>query len=192
MTFNEINMITHIPFFGGGVMIREDEKANQITYQAAHHQLVASALATKLARTINEKMQVGCMLAAGSFYPYSCNPQDVWQAIEKNQDTYLFIDVQVRGKYPSYAQRIWNEKNVTLNMQKGDKEILQANTVDFIAFSYYSSRLTSVDLEFSNNIVDGNAIQTLRNPYLDITQWGRQIDPLGLRITMNELYDRYQ
>lgn len=192
ITFNEINMITHIPFFGGGLVIQEEENTSQIVYQAAHHQLVASALAVKMAHECSEELFIGCMLAAGSFYPYSCNPDDVWEAVEKNQDSYLFIDVQVRGKYPSYAQRIWKEKSVSLNMEDSDEEILRCNPVDYIAFSYYSSRLAGVSPAISGKVADGNAIHTLRNPHLDITPWGRQIDPVGLRITMNDLYDRYQ
>jgi 6-phospho-beta-glucosidase len=192
ITFNEINMITHIPFFGGGMVIKDDENASQIVYQAAHHQLVASALAVKMAHECGEGLLVGCMLAAGSFYPYSCNPEDVWEAVEKNQESYLFIDVQARGKYPSYAQRIWKEKRVTLDMKDGDEEILRCNPVDYIAFSYYSSRLAGVSPGINGKVADGNAIFTLRNPHLDITPWGRQIDPLGLRVTMNDLYDRYQ
>lgn len=77
-------------------------------------------------------------------------------------------------------------------MEEGDRRLLRDNTVDYIAFSYYSSRLAGTGEEARKNVVDGNAVTTLRNPYLDITAWGRQIDPTGLRITMNELYDRYQ
>ncbi|MBF4693325.1 6-phospho-beta-glucosidase [Fusibacter ferrireducens] len=192
ITFNEINMITHIPFFGGGVTVGADENANQVTYQAAHHQLVASALATKMAKGINPEIQVGCMLAAGSFYPYSCAPEDVWAATEANQNMYLFIDVQVRGKYPSYADRIFKAENVVIRKEEGDDEVLRENTVDYIAFSYYSSRLIGVGPEALKNVADGNAITTLKNPHLDITPWGRQIDPLGLRTTMNDLYGRYE
>ncbi|WP_124068211.1 6-phospho-beta-glucosidase [Clostridium sp. E02] len=192
MTFNEINMISHIPFFGGGMVITEEKNRNQIVHQAAHHQLVASAKAVKLAHETNPDLKVGCMLAAGSFYPYSCAPEDVWAAAEKNQETNLFLDVQARGSYPAYANRIWKEKNVELKMEAGDEEMLRYNPVDYIAFSYYSTRLAGVSPEIRNQVADGNAITTLRNPHLEITPWGRQIDPLGLRTTMNELYDRYQ
>ena len=192
ITFNEINMITHIPFFGGGMITKSGENINQVTYQAAHHQLVASALATKMAKGINPEIQVGCMLAAGSFYPYSCAPEDVWAATKANQDMYFFIDVQARGQYPAYTDRILKEADVVIHKEAEDDEILRENTVDYIAFSYYSSRLIGVGPEALKNVVDGNAITTLRNPHLDITPWGRQIDPTGLRTTMNDLYNRYQ
>ena len=113
------------------------------------------------------------------------------ESVEKNHENYLFIDVQARGSYPSYARRLFAENGVKLLTEPGDRELLQNNTVDYVAFSYYSSRLAGTG-EARKNIADGNAVTTLRNPYLDITDWGRQIDPIGLRITMNDLYDRYQ
>ena len=113
-------------------------------------------------------------------------------SLEKNHENYLFIDVQSRGAYPAYADRLFRENGVELKMEEGDRRLLRDNTVDYIAFSYYSSRLAGTGEEARKNVVDGNAVTTLRNPYLDITAWGRQIDPTGLRITMNELYDRYQ
>ncbi len=192
ITFNEINMITHIPFLGGGILLEGEENRGQILYQAAHHQLVASAMATKIAHEIDPENRVGCMLAAGSFYPYSCRPEDVMASIEKNHENYLFIDVQSRGAYPGYAKRIFAENGVKIHLEEGDEALLKENTVDYIAFSYYSSRLTGTGEEIKGKVVDGNAVTTLRNPYLDITAWGRQIDPIGLRVTMNELYDRYQ
>lgn len=136
--------------------------------------------------------QVGCMLAAGSFYLYSCNLEDVMDSVRKNHENYLFIDVQSRGVYPGYAKRYFAEHNIHIQMEEADMALLRENTVDYIAFSYYSSRLTGVSEETRRHVADGNAVTTLRNPYLDITAWGRQIDPVGLRITMNDLYDRYQ
>ncbi len=191
MTFNEINMLMHLPFMGAGISIREGEDELQIKYQAAHNELVASALATRLAHEINPDFQIGCMLAAGQFYPYSCNPEDVWDALKKNQNNYFFIDVQSRGAYPPYAKRFLKRKGIALEMGPEDEQILKENTVDFIAFSYYASRLTSADPNVGTS-TGGNVIKSLRNPHLKVSEWGWQIDPLGLRITMNSLYDRYQ
>lgn len=191
MTFNEINMLMHLPFMGAGISFKEGENEEQVKYQAAHHELVASALATKLAHEIDPNNQVGCMLAAGNFYPYSCHPDDVWEALCKDRDNYFFIDVQSRGEYPNYAKRMMERKNIQVQMQPEDEQILKENTVDFIAFSYYTSRLTSADPNVGQSIA-GNAIKTLKNPHLKSSEWGWQIDPVGLRITMNSLYDRYQ
>ncbi|GHU62232.1 beta-glucosidase [Clostridia bacterium] len=192
LTFNEINALLHIPFIGGGLLINKgEENDKQIKYQAIHHQLVASSLATKLAKEISQDFNIGCMLAAGSTYPDTCNPDDVWKALGVNREGYFFVDVQSRGYYPSYSKRLFAELNVKLDIQDGDLDILKAYTVDFISFSYYSSRVVSADPK-RNEGVASNIMNTLKNPYLKASEWGWMIDPLGLRITMNELYDRYQ
>ncbi|AYV69669.1 MULTISPECIES: 6-phospho-beta-glucosidase [Niallia] len=193
LTFNEINMLLHIPFFGGGLIIDDDENADQIKFQAAHHQLVASSLATKAAREINgSNFKIGCMLAAGEIYPYSCHPHDLLKSVKENQKQYFFIDVQSRGAYPSYTKRMFRELGVNLQMEADDERLLKEYTVDFISFSYYSSRLTSADPAINAGNKSGNAFGSLRNPYLEVSEWGWQIDPIGLRVTMNNLYDRYQ
>ncbi|MGL5314271.1 MAG: 6-phospho-beta-glucosidase [Peptostreptococcaceae bacterium] len=191
LTFNEINMILHLPFIGAGLYIEDTDNEEQIKYQAAHHQLVASALATKLAHEINPEFKIGCMLAAGNTYAYTCHPDDVFKSMEKDRENYFFIDVQSRGEYPAYALKELNRKGISIVMQEEDTEILKENTVDFISFSYYSSRCTSADPEISAQ-TEGNVFATLKNPHLKASEWGWQIDPLGLRITMNSLYDRYQ
>ena len=192
MTFNEINMILHIPSFGGGLIFEEGENINQIKYQGAHHQLVASALATKLGHEIDPENKIGCMLAAGQIYPYTCNPEDILEAQARNRDNYFFIDVQARGKYPSYANRMFEEMGFNIEITEEEKKILAENTVDYVAFSYYSSRLRSADPVVMSQKLTGNAFKSLPNPYLKQSEWGWTIDPVGLRITMNELYDRYQ
>ncbi|WP_195953601.1 6-phospho-beta-glucosidase [Clostridium saudiense] len=191
LTFNEINMLLHLPFVGAGLVFEEGEDEQAIKYQAAHHQLVASAKATKIAHEINPDFKIGCMLAAGNTYANTCAPQDVWKSMEKDRENYLFIDVQSRGEYPNYAKKMFERMNIEIRVEYGDEEILKENTVDFISFSYYSSRLTSADPEI-NAETAGNVFATLKNPYLNASEWGWQIDPLGLRITLNSLYDRYQ
>ncbi|ELQ3602955.1 6-phospho-beta-glucosidase AscB [Escherichia coli] len=190
LTFNEINIMLHSPFSGAGLVFEEGENQDQVKYQAAHHQLVASALATKIAHEVNPQNQVGCMLAGGNFYPYSCKPEDVWAALEKDRENLFFIDVQARGTYPAYSARVFREKGVTIDKAPGDDEILK-NTVDFVSFSYYASRCASAEMN-ANNSSAANVVKSLRNPYLQVSDWGWGIDPLGLRITMNMMYDRYQ
>ena len=192
MTFNEINMILHLPFMGAGVRFEEGDNELQIKYQSAHHELIASALATKMAHEIIPGAMIGCMLAAGATYAYSCNPEDVQKAMDKERENLFFIDVQSRGEYPGYAKRFLRENGIELVFGEKDEEILKSNTVDFIGFSYYSSRCASVDPEIINGKTSGNAFKTVKNPYLNVSEWGWQIDPLGLRITSNQLYDRYQ
>ena len=191
LTFNEINIILHLPFMGAGVTIEEGEDANQIKYTAIHHELVASALATKIAHEINPEIQVGCMLAGGKVYANTCAPEDVLAAQNKDREGYFFIDVQSRGYYPSYALKKMERENVVIPFEEGDKELLAEHTVDFISFSYYSSKLISANPEVGKS-TNSNAFKSLKNPHLKASEWGWQIDPIGLRITLNDLYDRYQ
>ncbi|WP_104024597.1 6-phospho-beta-glucosidase [Vibrio hyugaensis] len=190
LTFNEINILLHSPFSGAGLLFQEGENRDQVKYQAAHHELVASALVTKIAHEINPENKVGCMLAGGNFYPYSCKPEDVFTAMQKDRENLFFIDVQSRGYYPSYAQKVFDEKGVKLDILEEDYETLK-HTVDFISFSYYASRCASAEMN-ANNTSEANVVKSIKNPHLPASDWGWVIDPLGLRITMNTLYDRYQ
>lgn len=194
LTFNEINMLLHMPFMGAGLVFEEGENVEQVKYQAAHHELVASAKAVKLARELMPDAQIGCMLAAGQFYPYTCSPQDVYTAFESDRDNYFFIDVQVRGEYPIWAKKRMENKGIKLEITENDVKELKEGIVDFISFSYYCSRCQSSDPEIVKKYGrKGNAVSNaVTNPYLKASEWGWQIDPLGLRVTMNTLYDRYQ
>ncbi|MEC2057700.1 6-phospho-beta-glucosidase [Peribacillus psychrosaccharolyticus] len=191
MTFNEINMLLHLPFVGAGLVFEEGENQKQVKYQAAHHQLVASALAVKAGHEIIPDVKIGCMLAAGQTYPYSCDPEDVFEAMEKDRDSFFFIDVQSRGQYPGYAKRFFKDNNLKIEMEEQDEALLKNNTVDYIGFSYYASRTTSTDPEI-NKMTSGNVFGSIENPYLEKSEWGWTIDPKGFRITANQLYDRYQ
>ena len=194
LTFNEINMLLHMPFMGAGIYFEEGENQEQIKYQAAHHELIASARAVKLAHSMMPGCMVGCMLAAGQFYPYSCAPSDVYKAMECDRDNYFFIDVQARGAYPVWAKKRMERAGVQLHTEPGDEAELAEGTVDFISFSYYCSRCMSADPEIiKKHSRGGNAvISAVVNPHLSSSEWGWQIDPLGLRTTLNVLYDRYQ
>ena len=194
LTFNEINMLLHMPFMGAGIYFEEGEDQEQIKYQAAHHELIASARAVKLAHSMMPGCMVGCMLAAGQFYPYSCAPSDVYKAMECDRDNYFFIDAQARGAYPIWAKKRMERAGVKIHMEPDDEKELSEGAVDFISFSYYCSRCMSADPEIiKNHSRGGNAVvSAVVNPHLASSEWGWQIDPLGLRVTLNTLYDRYQ
>ncbi|WFA86736.1 6-phospho-beta-glucosidase [Paenibacillus amylolyticus] len=191
MTFNEINMLLHLPYTGAGIIFEEGENKQQVLYQAAHHELVASALAVKACHEIIPNAMIGCMLAAGNVYPYSSNPEDYWEVMEMERESYLLIDVQSKGEYPGYAKRFFIENGIQLQFEPGDLEILKKYTVDYIGFSYYSSRCTSADPEILKNYTDGNVFGSVINPYLETSEWGWTIDPKGMRITCNQLHERY-
>lgn len=191
ITFNEINMILHMPFMAAGLLFQKGENVQQISYQAAHYELIASALAVQLAHDIDPENKVGCMLAAGNAYAHTCKPEDVFASLQKDRENYYFTDVQVRGYYPSYALKHLEHLGIQIEMDEKDLHTLSKGTVDFVSFSYYNSMVASADEEL-NKTIQGNIFASLKNPYLSSSEWGWQIDPLGLRITLNYLYDRYQ
>ena len=190
LTFNEINMILHLPFMGAGLVFEDGEDQRKAQYTSVHHELIASAWAVKLAHEIDPDNRVGCMMAAGDYYPYCCMPEDVWEAKQQDRANLMFIDVQARGYYPNYAKKQFERMGLTLPLSAEDGAVMRENTVDFIAFSYYSSRCVTTREDVKETT--GNAFKGTKNPYLKASEWGWQIDALGLRITMNSLFDRYQ
>ena len=191
MTFNEINCVLHAPFTAAGLLIEEGENKLQLQFQAAHHQLVASALAVKACHEIIPDAKIGCMIAAWPTYPDTCNPDDTLKAMAKDRQMLLFGDVQARGYYPSYAKRLFRENGFEIDMATGDEAILKQYAVDYVAFSYYMSQVESADPDRREK-TGGNLMGGLMNPYLKASEWGWQIDPKGIRIILNQLYDRYQ
>ncbi|MEG2329086.1 6-phospho-beta-glucosidase [Anaerorhabdus sp.] len=191
ITFNEINMILHMPFMAAGLMFDASENRDEICYLATHHELVASAKAVILAHKIDPSMKLGCMLAAGNAYPYSCNPEDVMESIKMDRENYFFADVQCRGFYPTYALKQLERNQITIPFEENDENVLKEGVVDFVSFSYYNSLVATSNTELKST-AKGNIFASVENPYLKSSEWGWQIDPLGLRITCNILYDRYQ
>ena len=186
-------MILHAPFMGAGLYFEEGENEEEIKYQASHHELVASAIATKIAHEVDKNNKVGCMLAAGIYYPYSSKPEDVLAAQQKNDEMYFFVDIQARGKYPNYALKKIERENLNIKIEKEDLELLKKYTVDFISFSYYSTRCAASDMgKHAKGNEKDNIMKDIKNPELKQTDWGWTVDPLGLRITLNDIYDRYQ
>lgn len=201
LTFNEINGAT-MPmggYVGQGILnkmesvkIDELEDIPQIRFQALHHQFLASAEAVKMAHEIDSENKVGCMQIIATSYPLTCNPAD---QIENQKKSHLMnwfcADVQCRGKYPSYIWRYFEENNISIKFTDGDKEILQNGCVDFFTGSYYMSMCHSADPE-KQAVGKGNILGGTPNPYLKTSDWGWQIDPEGLRFSLNEIWDRYQ
>ena len=190
LTFNEINSILHNPYLSGGILTPKEQLSKSDLYQAIHHELVASALVTKMAHEIDPDNKVGCMVIGIPSYPLTPNPDDVIANMEQDRHNLYFTDVQARGAYPKYLNRYFKENGIQIQMEEGDEEILK-NSVDFISFSYYMSTCGCADPD-AHPQAAGNIIPGVANPYLRSSQWGWQIDPKGLRFLLNQFYDRYQ
>ncbi|MEB7543372.1 glycoside hydrolase family 1 protein [Enterobacter huaxiensis] len=187
LTFNEINMSLHAPMTGVG--LPETSSKGEV-YQAIHHQLVASALAVKACHEIIPDARIGNMLLGGLMYPLTCKPDDVLEALQENRAWQFFGDVQCRGAYPGYMLRFFRDGGIEIDITDADREALKS-TVDFISFSYYMTGCVTTDEEL-NQQARGNILSMVPNPHLASSEWGWQIDPVGLRTLLNVLWDRYQ
>ena len=198
MTLNEINhqRITTNPiyaFTNSGIIYEEQEDKEEVMYQAVHYEFVASAKVVKIGHEINPEFKIGCMVAAMPSYPYSCNPEDMIKFVESNREQLMFTDVHVRGHYPRHTLKLWERKNYNLDITEEDKKILKEGIVDFIGCSYYLTTVVTADktMKTTGNDSAGKA-DVVENPYLKISDWGWNIDPVGLRFYLNQLYDKYE
>lgn len=189
ITFNEINVILLNPELSAGIDPATHSRSQ--LYQAAHHQLVASAQVVTLAKAIDPGLQIGMMMLYPLSYAETCSPEDNLAQMNDMATHYLFADVQVRGAYSPKTLRYFARNRIDPDIQPGDGAILKEGTVDFISFSYYMSLVSSA-APGKKLTVSGNMLSGMANPHLRTTQWGWQIDPVGLRISLNQLYDRYQ
>ena len=201
LTFNEINSAT-MPmgaFLSQGILNEQEKSTDftnqvddpQLRFQGLHHQFIASAKAVQLAHEIDPDYKVGNMMIYATSYPLTCDPDDIIKNQQQNHImNYFCSDVQCRGYYPTYMKRYFKENNIEVTMEPGDEEILKAGPVDFYTFSYYMSVCQTADP--TKGAGEGNILGGVANPYLKASDWGWQIDPLGLRYVCNELYDRYQ
>lgn len=191
ITFNEVDATLHIPLMGAGIVKERTPDFEQACYRALHNQFVASALITKYVHENYPDLMVGCMTTKNLKYPATCKPEDCIQWQYETMMDAACTDVQVFGEYPFVWKKMWEKKGITLDPKEGDMEILKNNTVDFVSFSYYASLVTSADGSKKEK-TSANLLVGEKNPYLKQTPWGWQIDPEGLRFSLNQMYDRYK
>lgn len=190
LTFNEINSILNSPFMSGGINTPKEQLTESQLYQAIHHEMVASALVTKIGHEINPNFQIGCMILSMPVYPLSPAPSDVIAAMEEEHKHEMFTEIHVRGEYPGYMKRYMKEHGIHIKWEPGDEEILK-HTVDFISFSYYVSVCATADPD-KNIRGEGNLLGGVPNPTLKASEWGWQIDPKGIRYVLNKFWDTYR
>ncbi|MBQ0065469.1 MAG: family 1 glycosylhydrolase [Firmicutes bacterium] len=187
LTFNEINCLEFGGWTAAGVPTCDPYKIAM----AAKHQLLASAKAVQILHEIDPNNKVGNMIGYIVVYPLTPNPEDVLQTWKDFNKCYFFCDVQARGYYPRYKLQEYKNKGIDIQLTDEQKATLKNGTVDFISFSYYMTNCITVDPNAAESTI-GNISMGFKNPYLKASDWGWQIDPTGLRIALNYMYDRYQ
>ena len=196
--FNEINALT-VPLGNwnhGGIIhkdtiyFEQQQDEPSLRFQALHNQLVANAMAVKLGKEINPDFQFGSMICHITVYPSTCHPDDMLLAQKEDQFRNCFCgDVLHKGYYPYYAKKYFEDNAITLDVNDTDLKILTEGLCDFYSFSYYMTICKSANPKATQT--SGNIMGGAKNPYLETSDWGWQIDPKGLRWTLNHVYDRY-
>lgn len=190
LTFNETNGSARMPFFYAGVSQDKDTITEELTQQINHNIFVASAKAIKIIKEINPKLQVGCTTIQGLYYPLTSKPEDFMQAYIDNRERLFYTDVHAFGEYPEYKLKEFEEKGFNLDITDEELRILKENTVDFLAYSYYQSGVSSKETSKEKAEVV-NILSRTPNPHLEQNEWEWIIDPEGLRVLLNVLHDRY-
>lgn len=197
MTFNEINNQAdgqedlHV-WTNSAMILNETDNKEEVVFQAAMNELIASAYAVREGKKINPNFKIGCMMAYVPIYPHSCNPNDMIASLKINERRYFYSDVHVRGEVPSYTQKYWERNNYNIEISEEEKAVLKEGTVDYIGFSYYMSGTVSTDMTIEGiPNKDFKGTQMVRNPYIESSDWGWPIDPVGLRYILNTVYQRY-
>ncbi len=193
LTFNEVDSMIRHPYTTGG-LIKDRfpaDKFEEVIFQSMHHQFVASALITKYIHEVQPEAKVGCMLTKLTYYPFTPKPEDVLEAQQRMRATYCYSDTQVFGEYPAYLLSRFKNKGIDVKMEPDDLEVMKNYPVDFVSFSYYSSSCVAAD-DTGLDTAAGNTVTAVKNPYLKASEWGWQSDPIGLRISLVDLYDRYR
>lgn len=190
LTFNEINALLGMPFYQAGIDetngVTEEEK-----FQALHHMFVASAKAKQLIKGISPDAQVGCSFISRLTYPLSSKPTDILAAQEENLFYDFFTDIQAFGEYSWFIKKYFKKNEINLSIDTEDMKLLKENTMDFLAFSYYNTSCSTYDKDAGEK-GKGNIFETVKNPELVEDEWGWQMDPIGLKVFLNHLWNRYQ
>lgn len=197
MTFNEINNQADgyhdlHTWTNSGILFEEGENREEIIYQASLYELIASAKAVKIGHEINPDFQIGCMMAYVPVYPYGCHPDDMMASVKVMNRRFFYNDIHARGEIPAYTLKEWERKGYKMDYTAEDLKDLKEGTVDYIGFSYYMSTATTTLNDVKGMpIADYPNAKIVENPFVKASDWGWQIDPVGLRYTLNVLHQRY-
>lgn len=166
---------------------KDDEN---LRLNALNNVLIANAKAVKLGKSINQNFHFGTMICHITRYPRTCHPNDIYYVQQEDLlKNCMCSDVMIKGEYPYYAKTYFDRKGIHLDLNEDEREVLKEGTCDFYSFSYYQSICEST-LDFDEK-TSGNIMGGIRNPYVELTEWDWPIDPVGLRYTLNKIYDRY-
>ena len=203
LTINEQNMLTLVgPLIGTLTIPEGTENVIKEIYQQNHHMLVAQAKAMALCHEMLPGAKIGPAPNISLVYAATCKPEDVLAAQNFNAiRNWLYLDMAVYGKYNNLVWAYLEENDATPVFAEGDAEALANGHPDFIGFNYYST--ATVEYSGSDDIAKQGGDQQsgtnipgmfkgYANPNLPRTEFNWEIDPVGYRNTLREVYSRYR
>lgn len=182
IVINQINSFGWGADFPGlGLVQNSHEDMLEARYQSLHHQIVASALVKQYAKSLDLELKIGCMNGCRMRYPATCDPKDALASYQYNQmNQFFYGDVLLRGEYPGYTWKMFEDKGWNIAMEEEDFRIIKENTADFFSFSYYATGICS----YENGLGE--------NPLLEKSEYGWTIDVTGIRYLLNVYWDRWR
>lgn len=198
--FNEVNdiLLPMSAFSQGGILhegthlMSEQPDIPSERLAALNNILIANARTVIAGKKIDPSNRFGTMICHITMYPRTCAPED--QLFVQTDDLVrncLCSDVMLKGHYPYYALTYLRRLGVALDISDEERQTLAQGTCDFYTFSYYMSICQTTRTEEFTDRTSGNIMGGIKNPYLEETEWDWPIDPVGLRYTLNKVYDRY-
>jgi 6-phospho-beta-glucosidase len=209
LTINEQNMmIMYEVYIGDGKKpLPPKEK-----YNINHIMFLAQAKVMASCHELVPDGKIGPAPNITAIYPETSNPKDVLAALDFDQfRNRLYLDVPCRGEYPEAVWQWFVDNDCAPEIETGDFELLKAAKPDFIAFNYYGAktvRYLAIDevLPHVESMADGKAKRAafmmslasipgiamgVKNQYVQETSQGMTIDPVGLHITLRQLWESY-
>lgn len=201
LTINEQNMLTLVgPVIGTMTLPKDCKNQLKEIYQQNHHMLIAQAKAMDLCHQMLPRAKIGPAPNIALIYPATCKPEDILAAQNANAlRNWLYLDAYVSGKYNHLVWAWLKKQDACPEFAEGDEKILKEAQPDFIGFNYYNTavceesdgKVKEETISQQVNRGEPGFFQNVKNPYLKTTDFGWNIDPVGFRATIREIYSRY-
>lgn len=199
---NEQNLIVRVEERINIYDEKDSLKIDKMRAQMDYNMCLAHALAVNACHEMIEESKIGAAVSSSVTYPLTCKPEDVYAArMNDNFKVYYMLDMHFYGEYPGYYIKYLRERDIMPIMEYSDKEILKKAKMDFIAINYYRTNCAeALPVDDANpfgtreGTVDFNMYGLFKmsmNPKLKATEYGAAIDASGLRVALNEYWQRY-
>jgi Beta-glucosidase/6-phospho-beta-glucosidase/beta-galactosidase len=189
VSFNEINSVMMTDFYGA--KCPENAERETFNNQLIHNVLIAHSKATKALHEIVKDGKMGGMVNYMQLYPATCNPEDtILMKKLKEGMSDLYLDVFSSGEYPKYHTSRLQNNNILVKYEAGDLELLKEGKADYLGISYYMSGTIGSNTSNKKVIFPGME-NFVENEYLKASEWGWTIDPIGFRLALKDVYERY-